>query len=117
MMPLRTAKETTAMHYKTIVMELIDDQPELAVRLRGSKQMLATVETYAMELKAIHEAWKAHLAQTKPGSDPIQITSEALELAIEEIRDRLPSALAMDEEGTPSLDAAMTSIRRPSRPE
>ena len=70
------------MHYKSIIMELIDDQPELALQLRGKKQMLATIETYAMELKNRHEAWKKELSQTRPGSDPSQIAPEALELAI-----------------------------------
>ncbi len=105
------------MHYKTIIMELIDDQPELAVRLRGSRQMLATVETYATELKTIHEARIAHLSQSKPDSAPSQITAEALELAIEEIRDLLPSASTTDEAEGPSLDAAMTFLRRHSQPE
>ncbi len=102
------------MQYKTIVMELIDDQPELAVRLRGSRKMLATVETYATEMKSMHEAWKTQLAQSKPGSDPSQINSEALELAIEEIRDRLPSASTTDEAEGPSLDGAMMFLRRHS---
>jgi hypothetical protein len=102
------------MHYKTIVMELIDDQPELAVRLRGSRQMLATVETYATELKTIHEGWKTRLGQSKPDSDPSQINSEALELAIEEIRDRLLSASTTDEAEGPSLDGAMMFLRRHS---
>ncbi len=102
------------MHYKTIVMELIDDQPELAIRLRGSRQMLATVETYAIDLKTSHEAWKTHLGQSKPDSDPSQINCEALELAIEEIRDRLPSASTTDEAEGPSLDEAMMFLRRHS---
>ena len=33
------------MHYKTIILELINDQPDLALQLRGKKQMLATIET------------------------------------------------------------------------
>lgn len=102
------------MQYKTIVMELIDDQPELAVRLRGSRQMLATVESYATELKAIHEAWKTRLSQSKLDSNPSQINSEALELAIEQIRDRLRSASTTDEAEGPSLDGAMTFLRRHS---
>jgi hypothetical protein len=30
------------------------------------------------------------LAQMKPGSDPIQISSEAFEIALKELQDRLP---------------------------
>ena len=104
------------MHYKTIIMELINDQPELAVQLRGRKQMLATIETYAMELKNRHEACKRDLSQTRPGSHSSQIASEALELAIEEIRDRLASASVTDEEDALSLEAAMGYLRRHSPP-
>ncbi len=104
------------MHYKTIIMELINDQPELAVQLRGKKQMLATIETYAMELKNRHDAWKEELAQTRQGSHPSQIASEALELAIEEIRDRLASASATDEDDALSLEAAMGYLRRHTPP-
>jgi hypothetical protein len=104
------------MHYKTIIMELINDQPELAVQLRGKKQMLATIETYAMVLKNRHEAWKEELSQTRPGSHSSQIASEALELALEEIRDRLASASVTDEDDAPSLEAAMGYLHRHSPP-
>ena len=104
------------MHYKTIIMELINDQPELALQLRGKKQMLATIETYATELKNRHEAWKEELSQTRAGSHTSQIASEALELAIEEIRDRLASASATDGDDAPSLEAAMGYLRRHSPP-
>lgn len=104
------------MHYKTIIMELINDQPELAVHLRGRKQMLATIETYAVELKNRHEAWKEELSQTRPGSHSSQIASEALELAIEEIRDRLASASVTDEDDALSLESAMGHLRRHSPP-
>lgn len=104
------------MQYKTIIMELINDQPELAMQLRRQRQMLATIETYAVELKNRHEAWKEELSQARPGSHPSQIASEALDLAIEEIRDRLASASATDEADAPSLDAAMGYLRRHTPP-
>ena len=102
------------MHYKTILMELVNDQPELAVRLRAQKRMLATIETYATALKTRHEAWRDELAHRNPGSHPSQITSEALELAIEEIRQRLHSASKTDGGEALSLDAAMKFIRQSS---
>ena len=85
------------MQYKTIALELIQEQPELYERLRSSKRLLPAMDAYAIELKASHEAWKDQLGQAKPGSDPSQIAAEALELAIEELRDRLPSASPRDE--------------------
>lgn len=104
------------MQYKTIIIELINDRPELAVQLRRKKQMLATVEIYAVELKNRREAWMDELARARPGSHPSQITSEALDLAVEEIRDRLASASATDETEAPSLDAAMGYLRRHTPP-
>ena len=74
------------------------------------------MDTYAIELKASHEAWMDQLSQAKPGSDPSQISSEAMELAIQDLRDRLPSGSQPDEAEPLSLDAAMSFIRRHSPP-
>ena len=68
--------------YKTIALELIQQQPELYERLRSSRTLLSTMDAYAIELKASHEAWKEQLGQKNPGSDPSQIASEAMELAV-----------------------------------
>jgi hypothetical protein len=105
------------MLYETIALELIQDRPELYERLRSTKRLLPALDAYAMELKAIHEAWKARLGHSKPDGDPSRITSEALELAIEEIRGRFPSESPTVEAGAPSLDGAMTFLRRHSPPE
>ena len=56
------------------------------------------------------------LSQAKPGSDPSQIASEALELAMEDLRDDLPSASQASEAEPLSLDAAMNFLRRHSPP-
>ena len=102
--------------YKTIALELIQEQPELHEQLRSSKTLLPAMDAYAIELKASHEAWKDQLSQAKPGSDPSQIASEALELAIQDLRDRLPSASPRDEAEPLSLDAAMSFLRRHTPP-
>ena len=77
------------MKYKTIVLELLEQQPELYERLRSQQQLLATLDRYALDLKASHESVKESLAQARPGSDPIQVASEAMEIAIQELIDRL----------------------------
>ena len=100
------------MHYKTIALELIQQKPELYERLRSSKRLLTAMDAYAIELKASHEAWKEQLSQARPGSDPSQIASEAMELAIQDLRDRLPSGSQATEADPLSLDAAMSFIRR-----
>jgi hypothetical protein len=101
---------------KTIALELIEEQPELHERLRSSRTLLSTMDACAIELKASHEAWKDQLGRARPGSDPSQIAPEAMELAVQELRDRLPSASPKDETEPIPLDAAMSSIRRHSPP-
>ncbi len=99
------------MHYKTIIHELLQQRPQMHDQLRKSWKLLSTLDLYAKELKTSHEAWKEVLSGAKPGSDPSQVASEALELALKDLEERLPSASPDD--STPlSLDAAMAFIRR-----
>jgi hypothetical protein len=98
--------------YKTIIMELILEQPSLYEKLRSGKRLLPAIDDYATLLKASHEEWKEQLSQSRPGSDPIQIASEALEIACKELEERLASASKADEGEPLSLDAAMNFIRR-----
>ena len=97
------------MQYKTIVLELLRERTELHEQLRQTRRLLPTLETCAMELKASHEAWMETLAKVKPESHPSQIASEALEVALKELEDRLPSEPPPDE-GEP-LEAAMAFVR------
>jgi len=99
------------MLYKTIVLELLQQRPEMLGQLRKNRKLLPAVEMYATELKTSHEAWKQTLDQARPGSDPCQIASEALEIALKELEDGLPASPPDDNE-TLSLDAAMEYLRR-----
>jgi hypothetical protein len=101
--------------YKTIVLELLQEQPTLYEQLRSSKRLLPAMDAYATGLKAGHETWKDRLSRKSPGRDASQIASEAMEIAVEELRDRLPCASPRDE-AEPTLDAAMSSIRRHTPP-
>jgi hypothetical protein len=101
------------MHYKTIVLQLLEDRPRLHNQLQRERRMLKTVEQIALELKARHEEWRERLRQLRPRSDPAQIASEAMELAIEELQNRLPPESEADND-TFSLDAAMAFLKRPS---
>lgn len=103
------------MQYKTIALELIQEQPELYERLRSSKMLLTATDAYSIELKASHEMWKEQFSQSMPGNDQRQIASEAMELAIQDLRDRLPSGSQATEADPLSLDAAMNFLRH-SRP-
>ena len=100
------------MRYKTMVLELIQERPKLCSQLRAEKTMLKTVENCAAALKASHEAWNERLKASERGNSTEQIEAEALELALQELQDRLPSGSKESEERPLSLDAAMAFIRR-----
>lgn len=104
------------MHYKTITLELIQDQPELYERLRSSKRLLTAMDAYAIDLKTFHQAWTDRLAQANPGIDPRQIAAAALELAIQDLRDRLPCESPKDEAEPISIGDAMNFLRRHTPP-
>ena len=99
------------MQYKTIVLELLQQRPEIHEQLRMSRKLLPAVELYAKELKTSHEAWKETLGKERPGSDQSQISSEAMELALKEMEDRLPAALPRDADEHLSLDKAMAFVQ------
>ena len=99
--------------YRTIILELVQANPTLHERLRSRNFMMQTIDRYAMELKTEHQGWMKLLREQKPGSDLQSITSEALELATEDILPRLLSEDSQSE--TDMLDDAMAFIR--SQPE
>lgn len=103
------------MQYKTIVLEMLQQRTELHEQLRRERKLLTTMETYAKELKASHETIMADLRQANPDSDPAQTSSEAFEMALKELEDRLPPVSAMDEPAELSLSGAMAFIRSHSR--
>ena len=101
------------MQYKTIILELLEQRPEIYDHLRKQRKLLTTMDQYARELKTRHEAWKETLGQAQPGSDQSQIAFEALEMALKELEDRLPPASHPSDEML-SLDGAMAFIRKPT---
>jgi len=100
------------MQYKTIVLQLLEQRPEIYDQLRRQRQVLPTMEYYALELRSLHLAWQESLTQSSPGSNPSQIASEALELALKNLEDRLRSGSPREGQEPLSLDQAMAFIRR-----
>lgn len=100
--------------YKTIVMEMLQDRPGLYEQLRVRRTLLQSMEELATALKACHQGWMTQLAETRPGSDPSQLSSEALELALQELQESLPPPSPPSGEETEplSLDAAMNFLNR-----
>ena len=101
------------MQYKTMVLELLQQRTEMHDQLRKDRKLLPALEFYARELKTSHEAWKETL-QAKPASNPRQIASEAMEMAVKELEDRLQTASQENDHDTLSLDAAMNFVRNPT---
>jgi hypothetical protein len=96
--------------YKTIVLELLKQQTEFYDLLRITRRLLPTLEVCAQQLKDNHESWKETLSQVKPDSDMSQINSQALELALKELEDRLHSLSPQDDGELPTLDNAMAYL-------
>jgi len=104
------------MQYKTIVLGMLEQRPELYEQLRSQRMVLPALDRYALELKSLHQAWMELLVQRKPETDPAQLSSQALELAIQALEDFLPSASPPTEDETLSLDGAMAFLRRHTPP-
>jgi hypothetical protein len=104
------------MQYKTIVLELLQQRPEIHDQLRKQRKLLITMERYAMELQISHKAWIEFLAQIRRNSDSRQLYSEALEIALKGLEGRLPNGSKPSENVNQFLDAAMLFLRRPRTP-
>ena len=100
------------MQYKTICLQRIQKMPELYTRLLNSRSLLSEVERYATQPRTSHLDWMDQLATARPGSSESQIASEAMELALKDLEEALPSESAPDDSSPLSLDAAMAFISR-----
>ena len=104
------------MKYKTIVLGLLQDRPHIYDQLLSNRTLLPALERYATELRDSHHAWQDRLLQARPGSDVSQIASEALEIALQELEECLPSASIPNETELFSLEAAMAFISHHTPP-
>jgi hypothetical protein len=106
---IRLPRKEAFMHYKTIILHLLEQRPQIYEQLRKERMLLPTLERFARELKA--EEWKDRLSQTMADTAQNQIASQAMEIALKEIEDSLPSASPPNDSEPISLDEAMASIR------
>jgi hypothetical protein len=104
------------MQYKTLIHELLQQRPKMHEQLRKDRKLLTTMERYAKELRTSHLAWQDLLSELRPGSDKSQIASEALEIAVKEMEDHLPSESPRKEHEPLCLDAAMLFLRHRHTP-
>ncbi len=98
--------------YKTLTLQLLRQYPAIHNRLKESRTLPPTLDHYSKELKKCHEAWMDSLSESKPGSDPNQIAAEAMELALQEVEDRLPSELPPDGSASLTLEGAIGFLRK-----
>jgi hypothetical protein len=99
------------MLYKTMVLELLQQYPEIHDRLRSRRRLLPALESYAGELKARHDTWTKMLNQANPGRAESQLASEALEIALKELAYHLDSGSPPDPDELLSLEGAMAFLR------
>ena len=102
------------MHYKTIVLELLLQRPNECGRLKKERKMLDAVNSYASMLRTNHLAIKQAMLDARPGSDPTQIAYEAMEIAVKEMEEALPSESDQADEDSLSPEQAMNFLRRHS---
>ncbi|HEX3149322.1 MAG TPA: hypothetical protein VHR66_14710 [Gemmataceae bacterium] len=102
--------------YKTLVLQLLRERPKLHDYLKKSGTLLQAMELQAIELKSHHATYKDVIDKMKPGSDSSQVAAEALELALQDLRDRLPNEIPADSNEPISLDKIMAYLRGQTPP-
>jgi hypothetical protein len=100
------------MQYKTIILELIEARPQLHERLKTSRTLLSTVDRFAHLLKESHLGWIEQLQRARPGVEPPQLASEALELALNQIGMVFATNSESDETDPLTLDEAIQFVRQ-----
>ena len=98
------------MQYKTIVMELLEQNPELHNQLKQNRKLLQTIDAMALELKLRHEQTIAELAEQQPGVAYSVICSQATEIVISELQERLAPTSDHETNEAMSLDQIMASV-------
>lgn len=81
------------MLYKTIILQLLEDRPQIYNQLKAERKSLATIEALALQLKAEQQAVLADLKQACPEVDQTQLASQSLELALAELVAELDRSL------------------------
>jgi hypothetical protein len=89
------------MQYRTIVLEIIQQNPTIHDQLRCKRELLATLRLFAIKLRIRHEAWMYMLKKAMPDSEQSQISGEAFEYALLDLKDSLRAKFPPEEEEEP----------------
>ena len=79
--------------YKTITLHLLEQHPPVTIQ---------RLDHFSADLRDRHLTWMSLLSQQRPNSDPSEIASEAMELALKELEERLESEFPTEESETPA---------------
>lgn len=77
------------MKYKSIILTLIEQNPQLHAELKSSRSLLATVEREARAFKDQHEGYLADLTNQAPEAAVGALSSQAFEVALADMESRL----------------------------
>lgn len=103
------------MQYKTMMLELLQQQAGLHRHLQASRILLPVLDASSHALKACHLTWEERLT-SRQGLDPAQIPSIAMEFAIKEMEHRLQSVSLPERQDRLSLEAALALLTLPTLP-
>ena len=88
------------------------DEKQALARFGGFGPVALSIFPHATSGRYKDAAWQEQLSRARPGSDPAQIASEALEIALSELEGRLPPVSPPPEDEAPSLEEAVAFLRR-----
>ena len=103
------------LQYKTIVLALLQQRPQMYQRLRKAHQLFMMLNYYSRLLEHHHEIWMEYLWRTKPSSHR-HITQKALGIATKNLDAHFPHESPTGESGV-SLEEAVTFINSHTPPD
>lgn len=100
------------MQYQTIVLGILQDRPLLQNELVANNSLSSTTEKLATQLRDNHLLILGQLQQAEPNQSPIQLSSEAMEIAVNQLLELLTDNQETDTSETLSLDGAMAFLKQ-----
>jgi len=102
-------------NYKTITLEMIEQNQPLYNHLRRCRTLLTTMEQAAVELRTSHREWISRLKISGATGTAEQLSADAMELALAELKERLQPESVTPDGSEPSLDGAIAYLKSHSR--
>lgn len=100
------------MQYQTIVLGILQDRPLLQNELMANNSLSSTTEKLATQLRDSHLQILGQLQHAEPSQSTIQLSSEAMEIAVNQLLESLSGDQEPEATETFSLDGAMAFLKR-----